>query len=338
MTYSKPLSTLLALTILLLNLSSPAFATYPPKNAMPRESDSSSAGEKTSSRKTIRNPYSVSLWLASESPLLVPGIKYSVEQTMSRQSAFYVQETLDWPYDYTSRDIGDEIESLEGQLILKVNLLDVVDSSTGGVTIGSLISEFTGSNLNQLKSGMTSITSRQMSTRLSIEIEVYDATNGRQVASIQQEAESKGAAFDLTMEDASYTGTKSASSVVGFDSASYVESGFGKAMKSAIAKGMVDIIKKLDERPWECQIAEVDENTVYLNVGEKSQLKTGDKLSVYRATKTLKHPKSGRVLQILKEEIGELTVTQVLEEITVARTVPGATFRTSDYVRLKKTK
>ena len=155
MTYSKPLSTLLALTILLLNLSSPAFATYPPKNAMPRESDSSSAGEKTSSRKTIQNPYSVSLWLASESPLLVPGIKYSVEQTMSRQSAFYVQETLDWPYDYTSRDIGDEIESLEGQLILKVNLLDVVDLSTGGVTIGSLVSEFTGSNLNQLKSGAT---------------------------------------------------------------------------------------------------------------------------------------------------------------------------------------
>ena len=308
---------------------------YPPRKRPPKNPPSKSTNRSVEPSTVLGNPYSVSLWLACESAVLVPGVKYSSEKTMAESGSFYVQEVLDWTYDYTSREIGEEIEFLEGQLVLKVNLLDVVDVSAGGIALGSLVSELTGGGLDELKSGAANLSAGKSTTRVTIEIEVYDASNGRQLVSTQQKADAKGSAFSLSLEGASDTATKSTATAVAFDNETYVESGFGKAMEEALAKGMNDIIKKLKQRPWECLVVEVEDDTVYLNVGEKSKLAAGTKLSVHRVTKTLKHPKSGRVLQVLTEEVGELTVTEVLEEITVTTASTDGPFEVSDLVRLK---
>jgi hypothetical protein len=309
---------------------------YPPRKRPPKNSPSKSTNRSVEPSTVLGNPYSVSLWLACESPVLVPGVKFSSEKTMAENGSFYVQELLDWTYDYTSRDIGEEIEFLEGQLILKVNLLDVVDVSAGGIALGSLVSELTGAHLDEFKSAAANLSVGKSSTRVTIEIEIYDATNGRQLASTQQKAEAKGSAFSLALEGGTDTLTKSTATAVAFDNETYVESGFGKAMETALAKGMSDIIKKLKKRPWECLIVDVEDETVYLNVGEKSKLTAGTKLSVHRVTKTLTHPKSGRILQVLTEEVGELTVKEVLEEITVTTTSTEGPLEVSDIVRLKK--
>jgi hypothetical protein len=65
-------------------------------------------------------------------------------------------------------------------------------------------------------------------------------------------------------------------------------------------------------------VAEVVGNSVTLNIGKKSGLKVGDKLSVVREVSSVADPQTGASLSPVEEHIGEVTITEVSDQYSTA--------------------
>lgn len=80
-------------------------------------------------------------------------------------------------------------------------------------------------------------------------------------------------------------------------------------------------------------IAFIDAGGVVLNVGTKSGLKAGDRLSVERVIKEIKDPATGAVLRRMSSKIGMVEVTELDEGSAVARIVDGSGFKVGDVAK-----
>src|SRR5512143_607413 len=82
------------------------------------------------------------------------------------------------------------------------------------------------------------------------------------------------------------------------------------ALRDALTKAMVNMQKQLGKRKWSGRVAQVDENTLYINAGEKSGLQVGTKLDVYRAGKAIIDPVTKVKLGQTETKIGQALVTK----------------------------
>jgi hypothetical protein len=58
-------------------------------------------------------------------------------------------------------------------------------------------------------------------------------------------------------------------------------------------------------------VADVNGNTLIINVGSKTGLKIGDTLDISRQVRTVKDPATGKVLKAITDKLGTATVTQI---------------------------
>ncbi len=65
-------------------------------------------------------------------------------------------------------------------------------------------------------------------------------------------------------------------------------------------------------------VAEVEGNSVTLNIGKKSGLKVGNKLAVVREVRAITDPQTGVSLPPVAEHIGEVTITEVSDQYSTA--------------------
>ena len=125
---------------------------------------------------------------------------------------------------------------------------------------------------------------------------------------------------------------------VDFGSSDFQETILGEAVKAAteqMASGIVAGNDKLAIRTITVEglIAFIDAGNVVLNVGSKSGLKAGDKLSVERVTREIKDPSTGKVIRRMTSQIGVIQITTLDEGSAEAKIVTGSGFKVGDVAK-----
>jgi curli biogenesis system outer membrane secretion channel CsgG len=125
---------------------------------------------------------------------------------------------------------------------------------------------------------------------------------------------------------------------VDFSSSNFQETIIGEAVKAAVEQmsaGVIGSNAKLQVRQVTVSglVAFIEGASLVLNVGMKSGLKAGDKLSVERVTREIKDPSTGAVIRRMASQIGTIEVTELDEGSAVARIVSGAGFKVGDVVK-----
>lgn len=80
-------------------------------------------------------------------------------------------------------------------------------------------------------------------------------------------------------------------------------------------------------------VADVDGDTITLNMGSNAGLKVGQKVTISRKGKVIKDPKTGNVLKIKYKKIGTIKLTEVEEVYSEGEIVSGAGFQIGDVMK-----
>jgi len=129
----------------------------------------------------------------------------------------------------------------------------------------------------------------------------------------------------------------------GFGSkASYDETMADKALRAAMDKFIDNLVRRLEEMPWEGKVADVDikdgEEVLYINAGRKSGMPLGARLAVYKVTGKITDPDTGQFLGYKTARIGEAEVFDFAgEDVSLARMEAGeGGAKKGDFVQLVK--
>lgn len=80
-------------------------------------------------------------------------------------------------------------------------------------------------------------------------------------------------------------------------------------------------------------VADVDGETITLNMGSNAGLKVGQTVTISRKGKVIKDPKTGKVLKIKYKKIGTIKLTGVEESYSEGKIVSGAGFQIGDEMK-----
>ncbi len=109
------------------------------------------------------------------------------------------------------------------------------------------------------------------------------------------------------------------------------------ALRDALTKAMVNMMKQLESQPWKGKIAKVAGNRVYINAGKKTGLKIGDRLDVYRTGEDIIDPDTHLKLGTTEDKVGQVLIQQNdigdKADMSVAVTTSGMGFKQGDVVK-----
>ena len=112
------------------------------------------------------------------------------------------------------------------------------------------------------------------------------------------------------------------------------------ALRDALNKAMVNMMKQLGARKWNGRIAQMDEGSLYINAGQKSGLNVGTKLDVFRPGKEIIDPVTKMKLGSTEKKIGQAIVEQNdigdAADLSIAKATSGTGFQPGDIVKLSK--
>ncbi len=112
-------------------------------------------------------------------------------------------------------------------------------------------------------------------------------------------------------------------------SSNFANSILGEAVNASVANLGQQLDDKADALPTvkvevSGLVADVEGNTVILNVGTKAGVKVGDRLAISRKGKEIHDPATGKVLKVVLTKVGDLTITQA-DEGSSTGTYSGST-------------
>ena len=110
------------------------------------------------------------------------------------------------------------------------------------------------------------------------------------------------------------------------------------ALRDALTKAMVNMLKQFESQEWSGRIASIKGRTVYLNAGQKTGLKVGDVLTVQELGEEILDPQTNVVLGRAPGSVkGELIVTGYFgKDGSTASIRSGTGFAINDLVKYKK--
>ncbi|HTW45622.1 MAG TPA: CsgG/HfaB family protein [Acidobacteriaceae bacterium] len=122
---------------------------------------------------------------------------------------------------------------------------------------------------------------------------------------------------------------------VNFGSSDFQQTIIGEAVKAAtdqLATGLEGDASKVTVRTISVNgvVAAVVNGQVVLNVGSGAGLHVGDKLTIERATMTIKDPTTGKVIRQMTSPIGEVQATSVDAVSAVCNILSGSDFKVGD--------
>jgi curli biogenesis system outer membrane secretion channel CsgG len=158
--------------------------------------------------------------------------------------------------------------------------------------------------------------------RVTVDYRIVDTTTG-----VQLLADSGAGIYE-----------KSAGSVLGMGTrAAYDTDLRDGALRDALNKAMVNMMKQLESQPWKGKIAKVAGNKLYINAGRKTGLKVGDKLDVYKVGEDIIDPDTHLKLGTTEDKVGQVIVQQNdigdKADMSVAVTISGMGFKQGDVVK-----
>jgi curli biogenesis system outer membrane secretion channel CsgG len=134
---------------------------------------------------------------------------------------------------------------------------------------------------------------------------------------------------------------KSKGSVLGMGTkASYDTDLRDGALRDALKKAMVNMMKQLGTRRWSGRVAQVDGGSLYINAGQRSGLNVGETLDVFRPGKDIIDPVTKQKLGTTESKIGQALVQQNdignSADLSIAVPTTGSGFRTGDIVKIAR--
>ena len=165
--------------------------------------------------------------------------------------------------------------------------------------------------------------SKKQIARVTVDYRIVDTTTG-----VQLMADSGAGVYE-----------KSVGKVLGLGGRTSYDSDLRDgALRDALTKAMVNMMKQLGKRKWTGRIAQVDGRTLYINAGQKSGLQTGTKLDVFRAGKAIIDPVTKMKLGTTENLIGQALVTRNdlgdQADLSIATPTSGASFQIGDIVKI----
>jgi len=85
----------------------------------------------------------------------------------------------------------------------------------------------------------------------------------------------------------------------------------GEAMRAALDQAVARIAADISKDGWDALVAQVSDDTIYINAGSEAGLKIGDRLVVERVTGALTDPATNRVLALQKARLADIELTAV---------------------------
>lgn len=125
---------------------------------------------------------------------------------------------------------------------------------------------------------------------------------------------------------------KKTSAVLGLGkSGGYDETIEGEALRAAIVKFVINIVERINEKPWNCKVADVDGSDIYIDAGRESGLRTGSLLTVYKLGKKITSPTTGTVIGRKKEKLAEIKIKEYFgNNGSIAELISGQTPSSGD--------
>ncbi len=158
--------------------------------------------------------------------------------------------------------------------------------------------------------------------RVTVDYRIVDTTTGVQIM-----ADSGAGIYEKKVGSVLGMGTKAA----------YDTDLRDGALRDALAKAMVNMMKQLESQPWKGKIAKVSGSRVYINAGKRTGLKNGDKLDVYRVGEDIIDPDTHQKLGTTEDKVGQVLVQQNdlgdKADMSVAVTTSGMGFKQGDVVK-----
>jgi len=159
--------------------------------------------------------------------------------------------------------------------------------------------------------------------RVTVDYRIVDTTTG-----VQLMADSGAGIYEKKTGGALGMGSKS----------SYDSDLRDGALRDALNKAMVNMMKQLGKRKWNGRIAQVDGSSLYINAGQKSGLNVGTKLDVFRAGKDIIDPVTKQKLGSTENKIGQALVQQNdigdQADLSIAVPTSGTGFKSGDIVKI----
>jgi curli biogenesis system outer membrane secretion channel CsgG len=157
-----------------------------------------------------------------------------------------------------------------------------------------------------------------------LDISVVDASTGQVEYAHRVTADSTAGGWTIGLD------FKRAS--IGGDA--FGKSPLGIASRNALGQAILLLAKDLGSLPWRSQVVDSAENTIFLNAGVATGIRTGDTFRVSTVVRTLVDPSTGLLLDTIEREIGQVRIITVKEKYAMAEPVDGIRVKRGDYVHL----
>lgn len=106
------------------------------------------------------------------------------------------------------------------------------------------------------------------------------------------------------------------------------------ALRDALAKATEKVILKLSTMPFQGKLLAVDQGSVVLKAGSRSQINPGTKLEVFHVGEALLDPDNGQVLGYRETKAGVIRLdSHQNENLSTASIISGEGFRVGDVVK-----
>jgi curli biogenesis system outer membrane secretion channel CsgG len=165
--------------------------------------------------------------------------------------------------------------------------------------------------------------SKKQIARVTVDYRIVDTTTG-----VQLLADSGAGIYE-----------KRATTVLGIGSKGTYDTDLRDgALRDALTKAMVNMMKQLENRKWSGRIAKVSGSTLYINAGQKSGLNKGEKLDVFRPGEDIIDPDTKMKLGTTEDFIGSVLVIQNdlgdQMDLSIAQAISGVGFKSGDIVKM----
>ncbi|MBI4689162.1 MAG: hypothetical protein HY754_02665 [Nitrospirae bacterium] len=166
---------------------------------------------------------------------------------------------------------------------------------------------------------------KEQIARVTVDYRVIDAATGAQII-----ADSGAGIY-----------RKATSQVAGMGSKSTYDTDLRDgALRDALTKAMVNMVKQLGTRKWSGRIAYIKGGQIFINGGQKCGINVGDKLDVYRGVEDILDPVTKVKIGVSEDYVGQVKIIKNdsgdNNDMSLASPFSGKGFKVGDIVRLSE--
>jgi curli biogenesis system outer membrane secretion channel CsgG len=92
----------------------------------------------------------------------------------------------------------------------------------------------------------------------------------------------------------------------------------GNVTRDVLHKAVDFIGQKLQALGWAGEVADVNGDQVFLNVGQASGARVGDQFAISRVTRKIVDPSSGELLGVIEDAVGTVSIVSAADKFSVA--------------------